>query len=137
MIPNKEYWMGRALTREQEAYLRGTLLNKRMFNEYQKAADKLKKSMATMDARTCEVCGALDGKHFPIKDATPGVNFPPMHPNDRCTTVEYDPDDAADWAASGEKMPESMTYQKDSSDGKIPISHLFLELRDGVEPADR
>ena len=68
--------------------------------------------MATMDARTCEVCGALDGKHFPIKDATPGVNFPPMHPNDRCTTVEYDPDDAADWAASGEKMPESMTYEE-------------------------
>lgn len=27
MTPNKEYWMGRALTREQEAYLRGTLLN--------------------------------------------------------------------------------------------------------------
>lgn len=68
--------------------------------------------MATMDARTCEVCGALDGKHFPIKDATPGVNFPPMHPNDRCTTVEYDPEDAADWAASGEKMPESMTYEE-------------------------
>ena len=68
--------------------------------------------MATMDARTCEVCGALDGKYFPIKDATPGVNFPPMHPNDRCTTVEYDPDDAADWAASGEKMPESMTYEE-------------------------
>lgn len=68
--------------------------------------------MATMDARTCEVCGALDGKHFPTKDATPGVNFPPMHPNDRCTTVEYDPEDAADWAASGEKMPESMTYEE-------------------------
>ena len=68
--------------------------------------------MATMDARTCEVCGALDGKHFPIKDATPGVNFPPMHPNDRCTTVEYDPEDAADWAASGAKMPESMTYEE-------------------------
>ena len=32
MTPNKEYWMGRALTREQEAYLRGTLLKKRMFN---------------------------------------------------------------------------------------------------------
>lgn len=68
--------------------------------------------MATMDARTCEVCGALDGKHFPIKDATPGVNFPPMHPNDRCTTVEYDPEDAADWAASGEKMPKRMTYEE-------------------------
>lgn len=68
--------------------------------------------MATLDARTCAQCGAMDGKHFPVKDAQPGVNFPPLHPNDRCTTVEYDPDDAADWAASGEEMPESMTYEE-------------------------
>lgn len=68
--------------------------------------------MATLDARTCEQCGALDGKHFPVKDARPGVNFPPLHPNDRCTTVEYDPEDAADWAASGEEMPEGMTYEE-------------------------
>lgn len=66
--------------------------------------------MATLDARTCEVCGALDGRHFPVKDAMPGVNFPPMHPNDRCTTVEYDPEDAADRKASGGRMLEGMTY---------------------------
>lgn len=68
--------------------------------------------MATLDARTCEQCGALDGKHFLVKDARQGVNFPPLHPNDRCTTVEYDPKDAADWAASGEEMPKGMTYEE-------------------------
>lgn len=35
-----------------------------------------------------------------------------MHPNCRSTTVEYDPEDAADWAVSGEPMPEDMTYEE-------------------------
>lgn len=68
--------------------------------------------VATLDARTCEVCGGLDGKHFKLSKALPGENYPPMHPNDRCTTVEYDPEDRADWAASGERMPENMTYEE-------------------------
>lgn len=68
--------------------------------------------VATLDSRTCEVCAALDGKHFKLKDAQAGVNYPPMHPNDRCTTVEYDPDDALDWYNSGKKMPENMTYEE-------------------------
>lgn len=68
--------------------------------------------MATLDARTCETCGALDGKIFKVKDAKPGVNYPPMHPNDRCTTIEHDPDDALDWYNSGEPMPKSTTYQE-------------------------
>ncbi len=68
--------------------------------------------MATLDTRTCEVCGALDGKIFKLADAQVGVNYPPMHPNDRCTTVEHDPDDAMDWANSGEPMPERTTYQE-------------------------
>lgn len=67
--------------------------------------------IATHDARTCETCAALDGKHFNLKDAQAGVNYPPMHPNDRCTTVEYDPDDALDWYNSGQPMPENMTYE--------------------------
>jgi SPP1 gp7 family putative phage head morphogenesis protein len=68
--------------------------------------------MATLDARTCEVCGALDGQHFPLSKRQVGVNYPPMHPNDRCTTVEYDPDDAMDWYNSGVPMPKDMTYQE-------------------------
>lgn len=50
--------------------------------------------LATLDARTCEVCGALDGKHFKVSAAETGVNLPPMHPNDRCTTVVYYPGEA-------------------------------------------
>jgi SPP1 gp7 family putative phage head morphogenesis protein len=47
--------------------------------------------LATLDARTCSVCGDLDGKHYRVEKAETGVNLPPMHPNDRCTTVAYYP----------------------------------------------
>lgn len=41
--------------------------------------------LATLDARTCSICGALDEKVFQVSEAQAGVNLPPMHPNDRCT----------------------------------------------------
>ena len=65
-----------------------------------------------MTRGTCETCAALDGKHFKLKDAQAGVNYPPMHPNDRCTTVEYDPDDALDWYNSGQPMPEKYDIRR-------------------------
>ena len=47
--------------------------------------------IATLDNRTCEHCAELDNKVFCVKDRKPGKNYPPLHPNDRCTTVaEFD-----------------------------------------------
>ena len=43
--------------------------------------------IATLDNRTCEHCAELDNKVFNIKDRIPGKNYPPIHANDRCTTV--------------------------------------------------
>jgi SPP1 gp7 family putative phage head morphogenesis protein len=76
--------------------------------------------LATLDARTCEVCGALDGQHFKVADAKTGVNFPPMHPNDRCTTVAYDPDEKLDGVriarnpttGKNYKVSRDMTYEQ-------------------------
>lgn len=45
--------------------------------------------IATLDNRTCDRCGSLDNKIFNIKDRCSGENYPPLHPNDRCTTVAY------------------------------------------------
>ena len=55
--------------------------------EYKRAKAKRYQFVATFDEKTCPVCGQLDGKTFNIEDAEPGVNYPPMHPNCRCTTV--------------------------------------------------
>ena len=51
------------------------------------------KFIATLDNRTCEHCAELDNKIFKVKDRKPGKNCPPIHSNDRCTTVaEFDDD---------------------------------------------
>jgi SPP1 gp7 family putative phage head morphogenesis protein len=43
--------------------------------------------VATLDNRTSEVCGELDGVVFDVKDKQVGVNAPPLHPNCRSTTI--------------------------------------------------
>ena len=43
--------------------------------------------VAVEDQRTSEICGELDGKIFLLAEATTGVNYPPMHPNCRSTTI--------------------------------------------------
>ncbi len=37
----------------------------------------------------CDVCKAINGKHFYVKDMLSGTNAPPMHPNCRCSTAPY------------------------------------------------
>lgn len=48
--------------------------------------------LATLETRTCGICGSLDGKHFKVSEAKPGVNYPLIHPYCRCTTIPYRPD---------------------------------------------
>ncbi|MFR8426912.1 MAG: hypothetical protein ACLVCH_04195 [Roseburia inulinivorans] len=35
----------------------------------------------------CDDCLALNGHDFPVDEAEPGLNLPPIHPNCKCTTV--------------------------------------------------
>ena len=79
---------------------------------YQAAGVRQYEFLATLDSRTSEVCAGLDGKFFPVEEAQAGVNCPPMHPNCRSCTVEYDPEEQRDWEAIGQPMPERMTYQE-------------------------
>jgi len=45
--------------------------------------------LATLDNRTSAVCTDLDLEVFKLKDATTGINLPPMHVNCRSTTRAY------------------------------------------------
>lgn len=78
---------------------------------YEAANIKKYEYMATLDNRTSDICASLDGEVFDISKAEVGVNYPPMHPNCRSTTIEYDPEDAQDWAESGLEMPENKKYK--------------------------
>lgn len=63
---------------------------------YEKAEFDMYTFHALGDA--CSVCAALDGEHFEVKEAEPGINLPPMHPNCRCSTGPYmDTEDFDEW----------------------------------------
>ena len=75
--------------------------------------------LATLDLRTSEICRSLDGTTHKVSHAQVGVNFPPMHPNCRSTTVPHfeDDDDFAERVARNEegstiKVPRKMTQEE-------------------------
>ena len=43
--------------------------------------------LAEVDNRTSVICKELNGQIFKVKDAVVGINYPPMHPNCRSTTI--------------------------------------------------
>lgn len=42
---------------------------------------------ATLDSKTCSYCGQMDQLQFPLSEQETGVNYPPLHPRCRCTTL--------------------------------------------------
>lgn len=76
--------------------------------------------LATLDAKTCGVCADMDGQVFDLEDYAIGVTAPPLHPNDRCTTVPHFNDEfsAGDMRAARDGdgktyyVPADMTYQE-------------------------
>ena len=48
--------------------------------------------LATLDMRTSSICRSLDKEVLFVSKAKVGVNFPPMHPNCRSTTMAYPED---------------------------------------------
>ena len=71
--------------------------------------------LATLDMRTSEICRDLDGYIGKVSLAQTGVNYPPMHPNCRSTTIPYFADDdvedriARDEDGNNIKVPRRMT----------------------------
>lgn len=72
---------------------------------------------AALDLKTCAVCGALDGKTFPVSARETGISYPPLHPRCRCTTVPVTEFDAGGQRAARnpvtgktEYVDQHMTY---------------------------
>lgn len=73
--------------------------------------------VATLDARTSQICQSLDGQEFKLSEAETGVNYPPMHPNCRSCTVPKTftiPTDRIAKDSDGKRIsvPGSMTYKE-------------------------
>lgn len=71
----------------------------------------------------CPVCAALDGEHFKVKDAEPGINISPMHPNCRCSTGPYmDTEDFDEWLAGIDE--HGLTFEE-WKEAKKMASHVY------------
>ena len=77
--------------------------------------------VAVLDKRTSHICQEHDNKVYDTDKAVPGVNYPPLHPWCRSTTIAYDED--ADYSklerrarnpetGKVEYVPADMTYKE-------------------------
>lgn len=77
--------------------------------------------LATLDSKTCDICGDKDGEVYEVGKEITGENMPPFHCFCRCTDVPYyDDDDLSDETrvardpVTGEtvEVPADMTYKE-------------------------
>ena len=67
--------------------------------------------LATLDSKTCGVCGELDGKVYDVGKEVVGVNMQPFHPLCRCTdTPYYDDMDLTDMTRVARDPETGKTY---------------------------
>lgn len=71
------------------------------FQGYQEDGIEQYQYLATLESHTCPVCRVLDGKTFKVSEQMEGINYPPIHPYCRCTTmavIDGMPDHGKRWS---------------------------------------
>ena len=129
----------RRLIRTESAFFH----NQMELLSYEDAEITKYKFVAVLDRRTSEICQEHDNKVYDTDKAVPGVNYPPLHPWCRSTTIAYDED--ADYSklerrarnpktGKVEYVPADMSYKEWYSKyvdgegvGKIDFSKLTSE----------
>lgn len=105
---------GRTLARTEINHL----CNQSTLDVYKMCGVEWYQFLATLDMRTSEICRGMDGTKHKVSQASTGVNYPPMHPNCRSTTIPYfEDDDTIDRIAKDEngrniKVPRRMTQEE-------------------------
>lgn len=78
----------RRLVRTESAFFH----NQMELLSYEDAEITKYKFVAVLDKRTSHICQQHDNKVYNTDEAVPGVNYPPLHPWCRSTTIAYDED---------------------------------------------
>ena len=134
----------RRLVRTESAFFH----NQMELLSYEDAEITKYKIVAVLDKRTSHICQEHDNKVYDTKDATPGVNYPPLHPWCRSTTVAHD--DEIDYSklkrrarnpetGKTELVPADMSYKEWYSkyvDGDGVVKESKPEVADKVFVAD-
>lgn len=89
-------------------------LNETTRLSYEEAEIEEYEYLAEIDSRTSDICRELNGKIFKVKDAKVGVNYCPMHPNCRSTTVPV-----IDYENFGKKKESDIQEKKKSKKDDI------------------
>lgn len=110
------------------------IANAATYDGYKEAGVEQFQFLATLDNRTSEICGETDNKIFNLSDKMVGVNWPPLHPNCRSTTVPFwEPDEI-------DKMFEEATrIARDPTTGKnvyVPASLSYSDWKKGLVEKD-
>ena len=109
------------------------VLNQATLDGYKEAGIEKYEFSATLDSRTSQICSELHGEVFEIKKIAVGLNYPPMHPRCRSTTipiVDYENLIKQGREEIGEKdiennEKEALTNNENKSITKEPIPNTF------------
>ncbi|MFK4854955.1 minor capsid protein [Lactococcus petauri] len=80
------------------------------------------------EPNACPICGALNGKIFKVKDMSPGINAPNMHPFCKCSTAPH-VDDKAFYDSLLNRGVISQDEYKQAFDDRAEADKAIEELR--------
>ena len=135
----------RRLVRTESAFFH----NQMELLSYEDAEITKYKFVAVLDRRTSHICQEHDNKVYDTDKAVPGVNYPPLHPWCRSTTIAHDDD--IDYSklerrarnpktGKVEYVPADMSYKEWYSkyvDDKEVVKESKSEVADKVFVADK
>lgn len=111
------------LTRSETAHF----MSKGQLTAYKEINIQKYRFLAALSERTCSVCSKLDGKVYYVNEAVEGQNYPPIHPNCRCTTI------------IGDYIPKTrLAYDPETGKSyKVDGSITFEQWRDSLSDEQR
>lgn len=135
----------RRLVRTESAFFH----NQMELLSYEDAEITKYKFVAVLDRRTSHICQEHDNKVYDTDKAVPGVNYPPLHPWCRSTTIAHDDD--IDYSklerrarnpetGKVEYVPADMSYKEWYSkyvDGDEVVKESKTEVNDKIFVADK
>ena len=109
-------------------------LNQATLDGYKEAGIEKYEFNATLDSRTSQICSELHGEVFEIKKIAVGLNYPPMHPRCRSTTIpiiDYD-----SLVKQGREELEKNNYSLDEDNWENIKNYGALKANDLKERED-
>lgn len=103
------------------------VLNQATLDGYKEAGIEKYEFSATLDSRTSQICSELHGEIFEIKNIAVGLNYPPMHPRCRSTTIPII--DYNNLVKEGKEELEKNNYSLDNNDFRSDENNSVTEFK--------